>query len=506
MFSLRVQAQQIPLSSGGCNTYEECLRKFGAATLLAGQVSEVTKRVFEDNWRLIMDEMNNKMNEAERVRGVDCADAATLVYAPPESPLGRVLQDHFKAISKITGRKLTYAFERDLAPIRDIASGKPSYGVLYKGAVTQEEAKRLFEEQAKWELSQGARLKVQQDAFLNAFKANCKTSNLPLMIEARQKLLRQNRELRKMETSLAKVQEECQGIYQFRDLASGRYGVNKASEGKFDVLKDVAVGVCQPADAIGYLVADARSACSQYVQDVWEIVNPECEKRETVNGGNNLCNGLHRYLTKVFLEHPEYDQYVRDFGKLMKEQKESGGKRDLLDLALDATHGDRLAAVRVLSLVGHDEINTTMKSIREELLKSQQFDRLAKAQDVYTRERHVFMATDDRYSEKERMESGNMTLFKDLIRSGSTVGGERLTGRYYHFVGGMELSCELRAKGYGAFASRNAGSVTGTIYEAYDFKAHITHGVGLGDSITNFNRDTEKHDRGAILGSTFCLN
>lgn len=157
----------------------------------------------------------------------------------------------------------------------------------------------------------------------------------------------------------------------------------------------------------------------------------------------------------------------------------------------------------MIALLGHDEINTSMRAIREEFILSGQFARLVSADDLYTKEVHVFASDDKRFNLANVVE-GNMTLFKDLIKAGASVGGSQAVGRYYHLIAGIVESCELRARNYGPFRAKMAASLAGKVYEAFDFKSHISTGVSFSESVDNFRRDTAKHSTGGELGSAFC--
>lgn len=487
-----------------CDGYENCLKKFGGAILLAANVTAATREVFNKNWRLLLDNKNIQMDEKERLRGRSCSLLSELIPLPPQSPLAKVVQEQFKGLKAISqsARDERFVFESDLQVLRNLAGNKGVYGIMPVGIKSAEDARELFKKQSEWEQKNQEEMKKFSSQNSQDFKKSCLQSNIQEIENIRSRILAEHRELADLESRLEKAQEECQGIYKFHDKVSARYSNNQLSQSRYNRMKEVALTLCAPSDAIENLIGQ-KNNCSKYVEDVYDVISPECESRGGSEVKGNLCNGLHRHIVKTFVENPKYDEYLKSFVSKMRSSFSQGKKDDLLEMALQSTHGDRVAAVRLIALVGHDESNTSMRSIREELIRTNQFDRLVATDDLYTKEVHVSAAEDKRFAGTQVVE-GNMTLFKNLIRNGSTVGQTKLSGRYYHFIAGTVVSCELKAKNYGAFRAKTAASLAGKVYETLDFKSHIETGVGFSESIDNFRKDTAKHTAGGDLGSTFC--
>lgn len=498
---------ELDLSLNPCNEYEDCLKGFSAAVLASQNVSQIAKAAVYDNWQTLLDSKNLLAMESERVRNKSCDLESSLVMAPPESPLGSIIRKHIKNIERISGktRDDSFIFESDMKPIRQLVDTSSfGFGMTILGAETPSKARELLKAQSKWEEKNAIELKNYRLVTINKFKDICLKDQSPGIKAFRAKLMKDHREIAQLKSKLEKIQEECQNIYKYDLGTKNRYESNDLSQGRYGRMKELAISYCGPSDAIEYVIGN-KNNCTQYIEDLYEIVSPECEKRVTAEKGN-LCNGLHRHLVKEFMKHPEYDNYLSVFAGKMRTSLRSKDKKDVLEMALESAKGDRAAAMRLVALVGHDEINTTMLAIREEMIRTRQFDRLARSGDTYSKETYVFADLDDAYIKSNGMDKtkGQMNLFKDLIRSGSPVGGSALSGRYYHYVAGASVACELKLKNHGHFRSEMGASLAGKIYEAFDFKSHISQGVKFSAAVDNFQRDTNKQDAGAKLGSRFC--
>ncbi len=489
-----------------CNDYETCLKEFGSAFLLSKNVSNIAQKVFKNNWRTLIDDKNILFKKNTQIRDKGCSLVHQLVPLPPDSPMAKLFKKHFESLAQGIGtvHNKDYIFERDIQMLRNVMNPQPGFSMVIEGAETKEKVENLFSEQKKWENENAKTFLKYQNQNLRSFKSICAEDNTKDIINAKLKILKENREISALKNDLDQIQNECSEQFQLKIFnTQDRYKSNSLSNSRFTRLKDFAIALCSPVSAIRSLAGD-KNECTEFINDVYSIISPECEERLLDNAAKgNLCNGLHRTLKKAFIENPIYDQYLRTFANKMRLSFDKKDKRDILSIALESSNGDRLAAVRLLGLVGHDEINTTMRSIRENLIQTGQYDRLARARDLYTRESHVHENEDERYDKTQVIE-GNMTLFKKLIKGGSPIDSNVVTGRYYHFVASTVVACELKAKKYSAFSSRFAASMAGKIYEAYDFKSHISNGVSLSDSIDNFVRDTAKHSKGGELGSKFC--
>lgn len=492
-----------------CSPYDDCLFGFGKEFLLAQQVSEVAQEAFNKHWQIVMDNENLVISERERVRYSSCTKAQDLFFAPPDSPLGKVIRSHWSILDVASGSKRNrqYVFESDVHPIRQLAmESKPTgFGMSIKGAENKTAALELLKEQERWSKAQSPNdLNKAKIQYVEDFKRSCDHSKEKEIVEFRDRILEAHKELARFRKKLNEIQQDCQGYHELLDRAERRYSKNETASSRFETLKQVALGACSPFDAIEEFFYVNAGSCGAYIRDVYDIVSPECESRgEEANLKGNLCNGLHNHIVNLFIENPAYDNYLRIFIEKMKTAKAQSQKVDLLQLAIESAQGDPVVGVRLLTLVGHDETNTSMRTIRERLISSRQFKRLAQTEDIYTNERHVFEEEDKRYSDSPAR-SGSMTLFKDHIRFGSTIGGHKVTGRYYHFVAGVALSCELRARGYGRSSSELAPRVAGDIYETYDFYGHINAGAGFRESLDNYRRDTLKHIKGGKVGSSVC--
>lgn len=453
------------------HSYAECSKSDLCAKNLSLQVMDltenilpITKEVFRENWYLIL-EKENLLKEQEYLNSQkSCKNAGDLIYAPKGSPLYGY---------GFSGEEKRYFF---LSQIMKYILNEANYA----GGVSLGIGK-IYQEHQEW-LKQFSRdeLKAKKDELKGEFLKDCHEDKTPLILETYNDILSDHHAIAELAESFEEMKRECDSIYpEFVDEYStgNRYSQNEYSS-KFDTLKNIAELGCYPMNLVDKLFRDEQNDCNKYLEDIYEIINPECANKIGTDLGF-LCNGLHDYLAKTFIDNPIYDEYLERFFEILDRESDNNSEIDLEKIALQATNNDAVAAWRIMALLGHDELNTTMKMIREELIRTGQHERFIKVRHLYTGEgsnrgEESFIFNGQVITLAPKFQ--NMKKFSDLIRGNGRFDGEKIEGRYYHYIAGGLVACELKARGHSNFRANLAATGTGVAYEAYDFESH-THVV-----------------------------
>lgn len=453
------------LSLADCTKAELCSKNLSLEVMeLTENILPITKEVFRDNWYLIL-EKENLMKKQEFLNSEkSCKNVNDLIYAPEGSPL---------ADFPYKSDEPKYFFMSRV--MKQILESKKMGGGLQFGISD------AFKKHMEWQKSQPKdEFAKKKEEYKQEFLKNCHEDKSEQILTTYNEIMSEHGELEELQSIFQEMKNECQNIFPVygTDYDTGaRYSKNDYAS-KFDTLKNFAELGCYPMDLVDRYFRDEETECGKYLEDIYEIVNPECANKLGTDLGF-LCNGLHDYLAKQFIQNPIYDEYLERFLDLLEKNKKNGKPFDLDKLAMKATNNDPVAAWRLIALLGHDEINTTMKMIREELIRSGQNERFIKT-------RHLYTGESDNKGEQSFVFKGevitqapkhqNMKLFADLIKTNGRFAGEKVDGRYYHYIAGGMVACELKARGHSNFRANLAATGTGVAYEAYDFESH-THFV-----------------------------
>lgn len=514
------------LSLADCSPSSTCAKNLSLQVMeLTESIVPITKEVFRENWYLILEKENLIKQQEFLNEEKSCKRANDLIYAPKGSPLSAYGMSSDEPKYFFTSKVMKMILE----------SQNPKAGLSLG-------IKSIYDKHLEWLKSiPKEELKKRKEEYRSEYLKNCHEDKSEIILNTYNDILSDHHELEKLQDIFREMKQECQNIFPeyVSDYETGaRYSKNEYAS-KFDTLKNIAQMGCYPMDLVDSLFREEETECNQYLEDIYEIVNPECANKYGADLGF-LCNGLHDYLAKTFIENPIYDEFLERFFSML--DKEKGKKRtvDLEKIALLATNNDAVAAWRIMALLGHDELNTTMKMIREELIKSGQYERFLKARHLYTgessnrgEETFVFDGKVIKLAPKFQ----NMKKFADLIKTNGRFNGDKIEGRYYHYIAGGLVACELKARGHSDFRANLAATGTGVAYEAYDFESH-THVVEnskvahLGkedrlankydkkeeensywnrlkntpwkDSFKNFYDDSSLHKSGGELGAKMC--